>query len=551
MSRVPVACGALGRFDAAALARIVAAHELPLGEVHREPRASLWLDREPLAGGDSRGTRHLSWSETLPPGHRRAVTPGGDGVWSLTLAEGGRRTLHASQGGLLPLYWRRRGDAVYFASRVDALARSGLGPVIPDWEAWASILVCSYPHSERTPFAEIRRLAPGARIELDRGAVGVEAGALGWDASGPREVEAAAEAVLAELRRVIAGLDPGAPVACPVTGGWDSRLLATLLAERGLATETFTINSDRGHETDERLAPAVARVLGLPHRVIEPDPVPYDAEFDALAAALEYQSMPHFHIARLAGAVPPGTPWADGLFGDILLKGYLLSQRRAREPDPRVALASLFDRLLARPQMGRLYTPRAWRALRGTTRAALLADAEPLADHPGGFPMLVFWTRTRRMISSAPMLLIGRSHPLVLPFVAAPVVAAASAVPLEHRFGGKLMRRILGLANPTVARLPSSNDGLPRRIVRRSSQRSPAAAATHLDLLARSPLNPWFSPAVREAIARRNLDGVDRDPTLLLRLQCVCMLGLWIERYQDLLGELDPAVILGRKPGPV
>lgn len=544
MSGVPVACGALGSFDPAVLARIVAGHEVPLREVHGETGVSLWLDRDPAA---SRNACQLSWSETLAPGSSGAATPGEDGVWSLTLAADGRRTLHASPSGLLPLYWRRRGDTVYFASRVDSLARSGLGPVTPDWEAWASILVCSYSHSERTPFAEIRRLGPGARIELDRGDVRVEARTLGWDASGPRELDAAAEAVLAELRRVIGALDPDERLACPVTGGWDSRLLAILLAERGIATETFTINSDRGHEGDERLAPAVSRALGLPHRVIEPRPPPYAAEFAALAAALEYQSMPHFHIARLAGAVPPGTPWADGLFGDVLLQGYLLSRRRAREPDSRVALASLFDRLLARQQMG-LYTPRAWRALRGTTRAALLADAEPLVGHPGGFPMLVYWTRTRRMIASAPMQLIGQSHPLVLPFVAASVIAAAGGVPLEDRFGGNLMRRILELANPTVARLPSSHDGLPKQIVRRSSQRSPAAAATHLDLMARSPLYPWFSPAVHEAIAQRDLSGLDRDPTLLLRIQGVCMLGLWIERYQDLIGDLDPAPILDRRP---
>src|SRR5690606_10523985 len=113
-------------------------------------------------------------------------------------------------------------------------------PVSTDWAAWANILSVTSPLGDQTPFQEIRRLPAfsGLRVTAD-GTLTTVTYEPAWFAVEPRDSASPAD-VIDVLRSVIDG--PRAVV--PLSGGWDSRLLAMLLAERGVRTEAWTTSKD-------------------------------------------------------------------------------------------------------------------------------------------------------------------------------------------------------------------------------------------------------------------------------------------------------------------
>jgi hypothetical protein len=152
-----------------------------------------------------------------------------------------------------------------------------------------------------------------------------------------------------------------------------------------------------------------------------------------------------------------------------------------------------------------------------------------------------FWTRTRRGISQAAMRHFGASREIVAPLVSDQVVRAALRAPQRAKQDSALYWRILERANADVAKLPSTDSwrtdppGAQRR-----SERSRQARAAYIPLLERSPLRPWFSDALRAGLERGGLGGELRSHFGLRRVQALCTLTLWLDRYGDLVTDPEP-----------
>ncbi|HEU5142527.1 MAG TPA: asparagine synthase-related protein, partial [Solirubrobacterales bacterium] len=269
-ARAPQVCGALGNYDRQRVERMAAALDPACRIVHRDDDSVLLLDREPLRWGGE-GRRGLAWIEGL-------AWRGGAGDWREAsrqgacglVLEGRRRYLHSSISGLGPIYWIAERGCVYFASRIEPLAHTASGRLSVDWDAWASIIALRFPAGERTPFAEIRRLQPFSLLRRRWRRFAPDSPTWPWAESEPRlGREAAAEAFCVGLREAIAPFD--APVAVPLSGGRDSRMLACALAERGVASATLTVGDDEGDSFEEDLAAPVAAILGLPHERLKAD----------------------------------------------------------------------------------------------------------------------------------------------------------------------------------------------------------------------------------------------------------------------------------------
>lgn len=176
------------------------------------------------------------WSEAAPP----ATTDDWQAVAEAAEAPGlivepGRIILHAGGLGLVDLYYTKHGDAVYFASRIEpllAIARQTI-----DWAAWAAIFRLGCPLGEATPFTDVKRL-PGSvaliwsrdsrRLSVDRRvhrSFAIERPSIRVSAAGVNDLlDALGSALDAWANR---------PMALPLSGGWDSRLLAGLASGRG------------------------------------------------------------------------------------------------------------------------------------------------------------------------------------------------------------------------------------------------------------------------------------------------------------------------------
>jgi len=68
-------------------------------------------------------------------------------------------------------------------------------------------------------------------------------------------------------------------------------------------------------------------------------------------------------------------------------------------------------------------------------------------------------------------------------------------------------------------------------------------------LLDRSPLRPWLSRRIGARLDEGRLGNVLGRHFGLRRVQMLAGLTLWAERYEGVLSDLDPTLLLGDPPG--
>jgi asparagine synthetase B (glutamine-hydrolysing) len=548
----PVACGAIGELDPEAVERMRAAFGSGLTEAHRDARSLLLLDREPVRW-KSDGAAGVAWSERLPQrasgasGWVEAATAGACGL----VIDGERRAVHASASGVGPLYWRALGTATYFATAIHPLALLGGGSLAPDWESWASIIAFGYPCGDGTPFAAIKRLGPLGVLEHSPGEdARVDRGRLAWAEVEPGDdTSDVPERIVSGIAAEIDQLDPRVPLASLLSAGLDSRLLLTLLAGRELELSAWTTDTEEGRP-QEQLAAAVAARLGVPHSTVHAVERPFADELRDAATLVEHESMLHLPMARLARSLPAaGGAVVNGLGGDTFVKGLVLTEKVVGAADWRGSVEALLERFAPVPPVA--FQPGAWEQLRATAVGSFMGEAERFAGHPAAATLTYYWTRTRRGISQSAMKLFGGRYEVVAPFVSDEVVRAALVAPQRSKLDGALHRRVLEHAHAEVAALPSSDDGrqAPPAFQRRS-ERSPESRLAYRSLLLRSPLRPWFSDQLRDGLSRGRLGGEIRSHFGLRRVQGICTLTLWLDRYGSLVSDPDPAPLLGAGPKP-
>jgi hypothetical protein len=537
---IPRFCGAIGSYDAGLAARVAASLGAELNEVHRDDRSILLADRAP-SRWTGEGTRGLAFCEREPDRTDQAkrwedaAAVGGMGIWE----RDGAWTVHGSDSALAPLYWMGTPDAVYFASRIDPLARAGIGSLSVDWDAWASVLTLQYVTENRTPFSEIARLGPRGSVTIQDGAPAATEPGLAWLDEEPIGGEEAAERIADALRAEVEALEPQGPIVCPLTGGWDSRLIACVLAERDLIAATYTVGGDTGDDQEVLFAARVADALGLPHTVVDPERPSFAEEIETAAARVEFQSQPHYVMHRLERCLPAGEICTDGI-GATLIKGRCLKPEILEAPDP---IEATFDTLVSR-RTRRLYDGRAWDALRQTALQGFQRENEPYAGFHAP-PSPAIYNRSRRANGSSPTSIVGLRNRLFAPFLSDGVARAGLAAPPLERGAGDIYRSVYRIINPEVGAFPSTNDGLEPDRVRRPGARTREARAGHLEFLERSPLRPWFAPRLEALIERGGLAPIDRSIRLVRLLASICMFGLWTERYGALVGDVDPGELLG------
>jgi hypothetical protein len=550
---LPRVCGALGSYDPAVVARIVSGLGGRLSEAHRDRRSVLMLDREPL-GWSVPGQRGLAWGEREPvdlgevSSWREAATMGALGL----VLDGERRGVHASAAGVGPLYWRRDGDAVYFATAVDPLARGVPGQLTADWESIACVLSIGYPPGDGTLFAEIKRLDPLAVLEYrEPGPPTLVPGALAWTEVEPDGSGDGAEAVLAALRAEVAGLDEGCPVLSTLTGGWDSRLLLCLMAERDLDLSAWTVDMDTGTEREAELAAPVARTLGVPHTLVEAGRPSFPRRLSETAHLTDYQTAPRYNVffTYLSRALPPRGVVVDG-FAAGFLKGNFNVRILGTDSEWHKAPRELFDFYAPAKSGLSLLTAEAWDATRETARSTFASQLGRFDGHPKAAALGIYWTRTRRRVGPAPVGIFGSRHPVCMPFLGDGVIRASLRARPEAKLEGRLFDRLYELiGRREIGRLPSTNDPTRHDLRTRSRPTSSRAArGFYAELLARSPLLPWLSDDLKAGLARRKLGTRARRVWLLERMQSLCCLTLWHERYADRLRGFDPTELLGPPP---
>lgn len=520
-SRVTAMAGMLGGRPAAVLDRPCGT---VWGTVHvhaATPDVAAW-SAAPLPG-------------TLPTDQREIATT--LGACSLDAAAG---ILHTAVSGAVPLYLDEH-DA-HFSSRLDPLVRTRTAAPRPDWDAWAHVIAAGAPLEGRTTFAGIRRLGPWTRVTVGpAGEPHIATDGWPW-----LEIEAipgtgldALRDALADTVRSTAALGP---LASLLSGGWDSRVLATLAARVDSGTSAWTTSSDTGHALEELVAVQVADRLGLAHKIVPPRWDRFGDDLRHFAHAVEHQTSFHIWAVPLADALADtGATVLDGIGGGIFVGGAFPDHGSAQP-----LIDQRFDRLTHYlDAAAAVLHPNVAAQVRDRTRASFERVAAPLEDHPFGAAFTAYLCRTLPGISLSPFGLFADASPVAAPFVSDTVVRAALAIPLEEHAEGRLYPALLRLLHPELADLPTAADLAPPHRRRKRRVSSTDAAMAIRDLVIADPVRGLLAPRLAEAGLETWRRLLDRTKSQHL-IRGLAMLALWLQRYTPDLDGPGPEVLTER-----
>jgi asparagine synthase (glutamine-hydrolysing) len=200
------------------------------------------------------------------------MLPALDGMFAFCLVDRRRREAFVARDalGIKPLFLRDLGETLVFSSEIASLLRyPGPRPSV-DPSRLVELIALQYNPGERTVFDGIRKLLPGHALHLAGGRLATRR----WyslpdttDAPEPTESEAGEQlrSLLADAVRLQAGAD--VPLGVFLSGGLDSTGLAALLAREAPGrVKSFSVGFDGPASHDERRFAALAsRAIGTEH----------------------------------------------------------------------------------------------------------------------------------------------------------------------------------------------------------------------------------------------------------------------------------------------
>jgi asparagine synthetase B (glutamine-hydrolysing) len=549
-ARFPTACGALGAYEPKRVTAMAETLGPGITAVHCDATSVLVLDRAPLTWelADSRG---FAWSEGVT--RQRPVRSWREAAceWAACglVIERSRRYLHTSVAGIAPIYYLQTMTATYFASRIDALVHAAVGPLSVDWDAWAAIFFFRHPLGTHTPFSEIRRMEPFTLLEgRPESAAAVRRSRWPWAEVEPKlSAHAGATRVVESARAAVRRLS-AERILCPLSGGWDSRLLLCLLhAERPTSVvETFT--SRLVSDEDGQLAPAVASALGVAHSVVDGTDDSFTSDFAESCWRMDYQWVSRAGFLPLAKRLH----FERGLVTDGNSGGTLLHSRQIRDSMLRPGTDILTElwRTMTRPGAERVLSTSIVEALAASARRQLRAAIDRWQGHPVQAVLTTYLNRAVRGTSLSPAALLGHDIAVVMPFTHDEVARAALSVAPTEKLNARLYREVWALVNPLVGALPSTNDSDRVRsseeraaAVRSSRISSPQAQRLYLWAAEHGALSPYLTARAKQDLAmrlhlRRRKGGANSF------LRAVTVFALWHQRYHDRLRDIDPTAEL-------
>ena len=552
-----MACGALGRYEPAIVERLADSLDAGVHQVHRDRRSTLWLDREPLRWRS--GLRYgLAWSERFPQ-----PDPAGVGTWpeagstldACGLVLGPRqRGVHTSVAGAAPIYWIDHQGAVYFASRVDAIAR-GVGVRLDvDWRAWSAIFTLRQPVGEQTPFRQIRRLPQLSLLEAGPDGPRVERAPWPWAEVEPTEdLDAAVDATVAATHAALLPLrESGAAVL--LSGGLDSRAMLGLAHDAGVPVRALTAVADDGIGWEADLARAATDASGIEQeRFVPADGAGWRRLWQDHLEALDFQFLMGSFVMPMGPRLEElGVPAIDGLALDVfgVPGGRFYRDPRMLDPQPGYDFRGpLFQSMRARamPKVPE-------RALAEDHASAMLTSARRqfrraagrFRGHRSQALLTVYSTRTVRGVAMVPSQVMGRHARIVTPGAYDRTARAMLSVDPREKVERRFYRALFDRISSPSARLPTVAD----------ATRPPASAkgprlrfsnemvAMYERGLREGPLAPCLGARLETHLRDGTLGEGIRRTSIHRAAMAVTALQLWAERYDSVLRPIDPDELL-------
>lgn len=283
---------------------------------------------------EQRGQRFRSHCDTevLVRGYEEwgidAMMPKLRGMFAFAIWDEKRRRLTMARDrlGVKPVVYAAQGGEIAFASTVGALRQAGHGGGI-DPAAVLEFLEYGYVTDERCIYEGLRKLPPATILEWQDGNVQERSywtlpECDEWAKTGFEEAVEETERLLIESVRL--RLISDVPIGALLSGGIDSALICWAMAKLNANVKAFTV-AVPGDASDESAgARETARILGIPHEIVEP-PAEKPVLLDEMTAAYSepFGSQSAQGMLLVSRAVKPlATVLLTGDGGDDVYLGY-------------------------------------------------------------------------------------------------------------------------------------------------------------------------------------------------------------------------------------
>ncbi len=301
-------------------------------------------------GSDAEVICHLY--EDLGPGCLERLR----GMFAIALWDehAARLMLAVDRMGVKPLYWAPLLHGLVYGSEAPAVLASGALDARPDPEAIMQYLTLQYVPAPLTGFKGLHKLAPGERLLFEDGSARVD---RWWTLPEVRDPRAArAGDALTRIDETLRDatrcrLVSDVPVGAFLSGGVDSSLVVSYMAEQAGQVKTFSIDVPVDGYRETEHARAVARTFATDHHELTVEPGMVPGAIEAIGAIGEpfadSSAVPTHLIAQLARGHVTVALAGDG--GDEAFGGYqryrdlqLLDRWR---PAGRIVAATLPERV--------------------------------------------------------------------------------------------------------------------------------------------------------------------------------------------------------------
>lgn len=175
----------------------------------------------------------------------------------------GRLLLSTDRLGSRPVYYHVSKDFLYFSTTLRVLEALIEVPKRMDIQGMAEQITIGYPLGDRTPYADIKILECGQYLVCENSSVRLYT-YFDWDQISPTAMntEELLDRAYEVFHSAVAIRSKGqSSVVCTLSGGLDSRCIATVLHD--LSKEVYTLTWATGGYLDGMLASEYAKTLGL------------------------------------------------------------------------------------------------------------------------------------------------------------------------------------------------------------------------------------------------------------------------------------------------
>ena len=380
--------------------------------------------------------------------------------------------------GMKPLYYFSSDDFITFASEVKAIIEDDRIEKKINWAGWRDFFSYGFMLGNKTPFKNIFSLPPATiltftpsenvalesywdytQIKIDR------------DNSEQYFIDKGAELMRKAIQRQASNFDE-----CVVflSGGYDSRMIAGAMRYfTDTAFETYTttpslfLDSARSvasrlfHCLDPIIAKEVAMALKTKNTYVPRPPDLFRRYLIEKVFLLDGMCLEHLWIMPIVERLKGGKADFDGLSGDILLRGALITPEGLANINDAEKLAYSIDKQL-RNYLG-YPTEIIIDIFKSPIRDKLIPriemitkEIQVIGNHENAITIFHMKNRTKNSISLLPNNLIGKRSFCLFPFLDKDLVEFSLSIPPLMKISRKIYSCMLARMFPAIMKIPAT-----------------------------------------------------------------------------------------------